>query len=130
VIRQLAGLAGGVGVLWLVTLLPAYWLRGAFGVGCTSFAAFLCFGTAALTLWLADRVRRQAPNLFQLALLANGGLRMMGVFAVGLLAFVVVLPRIEGSDALTFWVSLLLFYLHTLVLETVLLLRGTMRPEL
>jgi hypothetical protein len=127
VIRQLAWLAGGVVVLWLLTLYPADVLWGAFGLGCTSFAAGVCFVTAALTLFLAERVRQQAPNLFRLALLANGGLRMTMVLAAGLLVTVAVLPKFPGSDPIVFWLSLLVFYLYTLVLETVLLLRGTMR---
>ncbi len=125
-IRQLAWLAGAVSAGWLLTLYPAFAFRGEFGLGCTSFAAGLCYVTAALTLLLAERVRRQSPNLFQMALLANGGLRITVVVAVGLLASVAVLPQVDKADLLTLWISLLVFYLYTLVLETVLLLRGTM----
>jgi hypothetical protein len=130
-IRKVGWLAVSVALFWLVTAFPARQLWGELGLGYTGFAAVVCFVSAAATMAFAEHVRAKSPRTFPLVLLVNSGLRMLSVLAAGLIVNDGVGPSIEGFNRWAAWISLLVFYLYTLVFETVLLLggRGGPRPS-
>jgi hypothetical protein len=83
-------------------------------------AVALCLLPASATMLWAHWAYRRAPEQQLWMVLGGGGVRMGVVLGVGLGLYVLV-PYFNDPG---FWVWLLLFYLLTLALEVVLVVRG------
>src|SRR5262249_4693226 len=111
---------GGTFCLWGLLAIPASFLGGAGALVLSGVAAVLCLVPTTATLVWAARTPRRHPNDVLLLAVGGMGLRMTFVLgaAVALYLFVPVLHQT------TLWVWVLVFYLATLGLEAVLLVRG------
>jgi hypothetical protein len=105
---------------WVVAAYPAFVLGGEAALIHSAVALALCLVPAAATLLWATGGGTRAPEQ-QLALVLGGtGLRMGVALGVGLLLYLFV-PLFAQS---AFWVWLLVFYLLTLTVEVVLVVKG------
>lgn len=86
-------------------------------------ALILCVVPAALSLIWADWAYRQSADQQFTMLLGATGLRMF-VVLIGAYLLHSAIPYLQRSEALGFWLWVVIFYLVTLGLETVLSLRG------
>jgi hypothetical protein len=94
-------------------------LGGETGLVYSAVAMGLCLLPSVVTMVAADWSFRQAPDL-QLAIILGGtGVRMGFVLGVGLLLYYLVPFFAQPS----FWIWLLIYYLLTLALEVVLVVR-------
>ena len=118
-------LVGGVLALWVLLALPARHLGGGDdAVVQSGLAALLCLLPATAVMIWADWAFRKSAEQRLYAILGGGGVRMFFVLgAAFLLSEMVGLYR--GQIGL--WVWLGVFYLFTLALEIVLLLK--MQPQ-
>ncbi len=120
----------------LVILAGAFYLRaGVYGSICVAIAGVICITptliSLALSLWSKNRARSE-----QIMAAAGGMLfRMGGVLIVSLPVFLSFSYFREGEDhdkslqrELTYWSAILICYLGTLALETVLAARA--KPEI
>jgi ABC-type spermidine/putrescine transport system permease subunit II len=103
-----------------VAAYPARLLGGDAGLVYSAVAAGLCLVPTALTLLWADWASRQSPEQQLTMVLGGTGVRMGVVMGVGLLFYLLV-PYFQQPG---FWLWLLAFYLFTLGLEMVLVVRS------
>ena len=83
-------------------------------------AAALCLVPTALTLVWARRAYGQQPEQQMLAVMGGTGVRMAFVLAVGLLLFF----NVKEFAYQRFWIFVIVYYLFTLALEMVLIVRN------
>jgi threonine/homoserine/homoserine lactone efflux protein len=126
VIRSLALLVGGTVALWALVTYPARLLwpepPGASFLFSTT-AAVLCLVPTTLTLAWSRRAYKGQPEQQLAAVLGGTAVRMIFVMAVGLVLFY----SIEAYQYQRFWLFVIFYYLVTLALEVVILVRST--PE-
>ena len=113
VVRSL-WLAAGVTVLWLLLAGPAYWLAGTAGVEGLSIAALLCLLPGWLVFALGT-LYGVANN--QAATVLSGTVLRLLFVLFGALAVRNLRPDLQFRE---FFVWLLVFYMATLLLETLL----------
>ena len=115
--RRLSTLIAGTLALWVVLFFPARYLSGPEGGIYSLVAVLLCLIPASLTLaWASREQARSADQQLRLAL-GGTGLRMIFVLGLGIGMYLM----IPYFQQLSFWGWLLVFYLFTLGLETLLL---------
>lgn len=119
--RRLGVLIAGVLAGWIVLVYPARLLAGDPGAVFATVAALLCLVPTALTLVWGEWAFGGRPGQQLFLALGGTGLRMALVLGVGLPLFVFV-PYFHQP---AFWVFVLVFYLYTLLLETLLVLTVT-----
>jgi hypothetical protein len=117
-VKRSTVLLGVVGSLWAILAWPAYQWAGADALVGLSLAAIMCFFPGLAIFAMTASVPAGSPKAAGL-IVAGSGLRMVVVFA-GVLVVQAVFPNLKFREFLV-WV--LVFYLATLCLETVLLLR-------
>jgi hypothetical protein len=123
--RRQSTLIAGTLALWALLYFPARLLSGPEGAIYSLVAALLCLIPTSLTLAWASRPQARTADQ-QLRLVMGGtGLRMIFVLGVGIELYLA-LPYFQQ---LSFWAWLLVFYLFTLGLETVLLRERSMARE-
>jgi hypothetical protein len=118
-IRRLVLLGAGCSVVWLLAAGLAWWLGGTEGLIQSAVAALLCLIPAAVTMLWCDLAVGSAPEQQLMAVLGGTAVRMAFVIVAGL-----VLSRnvpVLNHDG--FWLWLVGFYLTTLALEMVLVVR-------
>jgi hypothetical protein len=130
VIRNLGILTAGVFAFWAVLAGLAYlcWepmLAGSdltyqAALGHSLVALLLCLVPAAATLAWASWGHDKSPEAQVAAVLGGSGVRMFFVLGAGMLLTSLV-PSFQRPG---FWIWVLLFYLFTLALEMVLLVRA------
>jgi hypothetical protein len=114
-------LVGVSAAAWLLAALPARHLGGGDpAVVHSGTALLLCLLPAAATLLWAGWAGRHSPEQQLLMVLGGTGVRM-GVVLGAALALTSLVPYYHHQG---FWLWLLLFYLLTLALEVVLVVKG------
>ncbi len=117
--RRLLVLIGLTLAFWIVLALPARWLGGGdLAILYSGTAGLLCLVPGILTLVVAG-LNSSQPNQQLTVVLAGTTLRLLFVLGGAFLLLLAVEPY-RGSKAFGIWV--LVFYLFTLALETVLVL--------
>jgi hypothetical protein len=118
-LKRLMVLIGGTLVLWIILAIPARWSWGKAAVYQSGLAALICLLPGVLTLIWGNAARSQSPERQLAMVLGSTGLRMIAVLGFGLIAFL----SIAELHSMGFWVWVLSFYLFTLAVEIVLLIR-------
>jgi hypothetical protein len=122
VTRPVLFLIGGVAAFWLLLALPARYLGGGdSAVVQSGLAALMCLVPAAAVMVWSQWAFRKGGEQQLYAVLGGGGVRMFFVLGVGFLVSEV-LGWYRGQVG--FWIWLGVFYLFTLALEVVLLVKG------
>ena len=124
-IARLLTFIGATWILWLLLGLPFRFLNEdrAYGDAMMIYggvAALICLIPGSLTLWWGSRPNIQ-PREQVLVMFGSTGLRIMGVFGLGILLFFTV-PYLRVHRG--FWLWVLVFYLFTLALEMMLIVRS------
>jgi hypothetical protein len=125
VIKRVGLLVGCTVVAWFLTAIPAHLLGSETALAYAAVALALCLGPTALTLLWADWAYRQSPEQQLTMVLGGTGVRMGLVLGVALLLYMM-LPYFQQQS---FWIWLLVFYLLTLALEMVLVVKGKTAAE-
>src|SRR5262249_45437091 len=125
VIKRVGLLIGFTLTAWAATAYPAWLVGGDQGLAYSGVAVALCLVPTALTLLWADWANQQSPEQQLTMVLGGTGIRMGFVLGVGLLLYLLV-PFFQKQS---FWVWLLVFYLLTLALEMVLVVRSRTAAE-
>jgi hypothetical protein len=112
-------LVGSLG-FWAAAVYPTRLLGGEPAVVYSAVAVGLCLVPTAATLLWAERAFRGSPEQQLLMVLGGTGVRMATVLGAGLVLYYAV-PYFQQTS---FWICLLVFYLFTLALEMVLLIKG------
>jgi hypothetical protein len=86
-------------------------------------ASGLCLIPAVVTLIWANRPSERLPENQLLIVVGGTAVRMMLVLGVGLILYY----RIPVFERMSFWITILIFYLFTLAFEMVLLLSGPLK---
>jgi len=123
--KRVGTLIVGTLILWVVVAYPAFLLGGESGLLLSASAAGLCLIPTALTLLLDGWSGGQPPEQQLVVAMGGTGVRMGVVLGAGLLLYLTV-PFFARQG---FWLWILLFYLFTLALEMVLIVRGKMVAE-
>jgi hypothetical protein len=123
--KRVGLLIGGTLLAWAIAAYPAHLLGGDAALVYSVVALGLCLVPTALTLLWAEWSYQQSPEQQLTIVLGGTGVRMGIVLGVGLLLYVLV-PYFQQPG---FWVWLLVFYLFTLALEIVLVVRGRSAAE-
>ncbi len=111
---------------WVLTAIPAKHLGGGnLALIYSGTAMLLCLVPGVVTLLWAGWFAGTNPQQLVLVALGSTGVRLFGVALAGLLLAQMV-PLYQEQNGFLVW--LLVFYLFTLTLEMVLLLRTTRRP--
>jgi hypothetical protein len=106
--------------VWGVAVYPAWLQWGDSAVVYSSVAAILCLLPTVLTMLWASWAYRQTPEQQLVMVLGGTGVRMGLVLGLGLILNTFV-PYFQQQ---LFWIWLLVFYLLTLALEMVLVVKG------
>ena len=114
--KQLIQLSAGSLVLWALVAYPAHRFGGEVGLLYSAVAAALCLMPAAVTLAWSGWASKQSPEQQLLTVLVGTGVRMTVVLGIALALYSLV--PLFGRSSFWFWV--LVFYLFTLGLDTVL----------
>jgi hypothetical protein len=104
---------------WAFAAYPAQVLGGDTALVYSATAAALCILPTTATILWATWAYRQAPDQQVIMILGGTGMRMGVVLGVGLLLNTMV-PYFSGQG---FWVWLLIFYLLTLAVEVLLVVK-------
>jgi len=112
-------------LLWAAAAYPAWLLGGEQALIFSLVAVALCLTPTVLTLLWADWSVRQSPEQQLTMVLGGTGVRMGFVLGVGLLLYTL-MPYFQQQS---FWLCLLVFYLFTLALEIVLVVRSRVAAE-
>jgi hypothetical protein len=121
VTKALLWLVGGTVAFWGLLTYPArlVWPDDP-TFAWTTAAALLCLVPTALTLaWTSWAYREQAQQQL-VAVLGSTGVRLFVVIAVGMVLFL----NVKEFEYQRFWLFVIVFYLFTLALEMVLIVRG------
>jgi hypothetical protein len=122
VTRPILFLIAGVAALWLLVAIPARYLGGGDeAVAQSGLAALLCLAPAAAVMAWSQWAFRKGGDQQLYAVLGGGGVRMFFVLGAGFLVSEV-LGWYRGQ--IGFWIWLGIFYLFTLALEIVILLKA------
>jgi len=113
-------LIGGSLLAWAVLAYAARLWWGDTALVYSAVAVVLCLVPAAVTMLWAGWAFRQSPEQQLLMLLGGTGVRMGVVLGAGL----VLTMFVPFFGQPSFWLWLLLFYLITLALEVVLVVKG------
>lgn len=119
VVRQLVFLCGTVLLLWGLAAVAARIAWGDLAILQSGTAALLCLLPAAVTLVWAHQAG-QSVQARLLTILGGTGIRLAVVLAGGF-GLNLLLPELFPWP---FWIWLMVFYIFTLGVETVLLVRG------
>jgi ABC-type multidrug transport system permease subunit len=117
--KRLLSLIAGCAALWLVLGFPAYYLDGELGLAQSAAAAVLCLVPTTVTLLWCDLVVGKSPELQLAAVLGGTGIRMAFVVGIGLVMFL----NLPVFHSPAFWIWIVVFYLGTLTLEIVLVVK-------
>ena len=117
--RSLALLALGTAALWLLLLFPVRLAFGDRAVLETAVAAVLCLIPMALTMAWSAWAQAGSPETQLAAVLGGTALRMLLIVAIALALF----KTVEELSRPDFLIWVVVFYLATLTLEIVLLVR-------
>jgi hypothetical protein len=127
VIKGLLWLVGGTALFAALVTYPArllaehqQWERPELTLLWSATAAFLCLVPAALTLAWTRRAYAAQPEQQLLAVMGSTAVRMVFVLAAGLTLFL----SVREFEYPRFWVFVVVYYLFTLAVEMVLLVRG------
>jgi hypothetical protein len=120
VTKRVGILIVGTLLAWGAAAYPAHLLGGDAGLLYSAIAAALCLAPTAITLLWADWASQQSPEQQLTMVLGGTGVRMGIVMGIGLLLYLY-LPYFQQPG---FLLWLLAFYLFTLGLEMVLVVRG------
>jgi hypothetical protein len=121
VIKRLGLLIGGSLVFWLLVALPGRHFWGNAATVYSAVAAGLCLIPTSLTLAWAGAVSERSPEQQLLRVLAGTGVRIV-VVSIGALALYRLFPYFQQGQG--FWMWVVVFYLFTLILETLLVVSG------
>jgi hypothetical protein len=110
---------GGSAVLWVLLSYPAYLLGGVEGLRFSAVAAVLCMVPTAGTLLWCDLVLGGSPEQQLMAVFGGTAIRI--IFVVGI-AMILYQER-EEFHSTAFWLWIIVFYLATLTLEMILVVR-------
>jgi hypothetical protein len=124
VIKRLAILLIGTVLFWVMLAYPVYRLTNHKGLLNSAVAATLCLLPASITLIWSQRAVTAKSGHRSTVVLAASGIRM-GTVVVTALVLALSNPVFE---ALSFWISVLVFYLFTLTLEMFLLMAAWPTP--
>ena len=116
--RLLLLMAGSM-TLWVVLSYPAYLLNGDEGVLFSAVAAILCLVPTAATLLWCDLVLGGSPEQQLMAVFGGTAIRIVFVIGVAMVLY----QALEAFHSNTFWLWIIVFYLATLTLEMVLVVR-------
>jgi len=122
-IRRLCQLVCASFLAWGALAYPVWLYGGNRSLVQSGVAAGVCVFPAALTLALGLRLSRGTPEQFLVLIIGGMAVRLVMVFGVGA-ALAKMATEFRGTG---FWLWVLLYYLVTLVLEALLLVR-TMTP--
>jgi hypothetical protein len=130
VIRRLGLFVAGSAAVWLVTLALAWLLwrdhRDSL-VQCSVTALVLCLVPTALTFLWSSWGLKQTADQQLVAVLGGTGVRMFFVLGLGLLLANTV--DFLHAHQIKFWLWVLVFYMTTLALEMVLIVRSQTLTE-
>jgi hypothetical protein len=118
-IRRLLLLIAVCTAVWLLALGPAWLLGGVEGLTESAIAALLCLVPAAATMLWCDLMLGGAPEQQLAAVMGGTVIRMFFVMAIGMVLYYTVAALHHNS----FWLWIVVFYLATLALEVVLVVR-------
>ncbi len=118
-IRQLVQLWVGAAVLWLILAAPAWLLAGERGLADTALACGLCLAPMTATMLWCHWALHGAAESQLLAVLGGTAVRLVVVLAGGIGLF----HAVEGLHRPAFLIWVIVFYLTTLTLEIVLVVR-------
>ncbi len=113
----------GCVTFWGILAYPAFRLWAFRGLVESSVAAILCLVPSAIILVWSSLARRRPQDHLRLVL-GGTGIRMGMVLGLGLLLGLIDAAFREPS----FWAWVLVFYLFTLALDIVVLLKARLRP--
>lgn len=116
--RQLLLIAGSL-AFWVLVAIPARLLWGDAAAAYSAVALVLCLVPTSLTLFWADWAYRQPADQQFTMVLGGTGLRLFLVL-VGAFALYRLVPFFQDQETPGFLLWVLIFYLFTLALETVL----------
>jgi len=117
--RRLIHLLAGVAILWLLSAGPAYAFGGETGLLHSAVAALLCLVPMAVTQVWSDWTLEGKPEQQLAAVFGGTSLRMGFVLILGMVLYF----NVPEFQAVGFWIWVVVFYLVTLALEIVLVLR-------
>jgi hypothetical protein len=131
--RQIGQLWAGTALLWALLALPAWLLGGETGLLDAAVACGLCLVPMTATMLWCHWAFSGAPEQQLAAVMGGTSVRMLGVVGASIGLFFTV--EALGRPAFLIWV--VVFYLTTLALEVVLVVRrqnaliaaGVPRPE-
>jgi hypothetical protein len=123
--KRVATLIIGTLALWVAAAYPAWLLGGEEALAHSAVALILCIVPTTATLLWAEWTTRQSPEQQLTMVLGGTGIRLGLVMGVGLLLYTLV--PFFGKQS--FWIWLLIFYLFTLALEMVLVVRSWSAAE-
>jgi hypothetical protein len=123
--KRVVTLVIGTLALWAAAAYPGWLLGGEEALALSAVALTLCLVPTTATLLWAEWATRQSPEQQLTMVLGGTGVRMGLVLGVGLLLYTLV--PFFGKQS--FWVWLLVFYLFTLALEMVLVVRSRSAAE-
>jgi hypothetical protein len=128
VIKGLLWLIGGTALFAALVTYPARllaerqeWERPELTALWSATAALLCLVPTALTFAWTRRAHAAQPEQQLLAVMGGTGVRMAFVLAVGLVLFL----GVKEYEYQRFWMFVVVYYLFTLALEMILIVRGT-----
>ena len=121
--RRLLVLIGGSLAFWVLIAIPARAAWGDSAVVYSATALGLCLGPAALTLAWASWAANQPADKQMTMVLGGTGVRLFAV-AFGAFALVRLVSYFREYETPGFWAYLAVFYLFTLLLETILTVAG------
>ena len=127
-IRRQLLLIGSTVALWVAVALPARWAWGDAAAVQSGVAALLCLVPACVSLLWAGWAYAQPADKQLTMVLGGTGLRLF-VIVGGAFALCQAVPYFGARDAPGFLIWVLVFYLFTLTLETVLSLAGRPAAE-
>lgn len=117
--RRLLLLAGGIAILWLLLSYPAHLLDSETGLLYSAVAAVLCVVPTLATLVWCDLVMGGAPEQQLMAVFGGTSIRIVFVIGIGMVLY----QGVREFHAGRFWLWIIGFYLATLALEMVLIVR-------
>jgi hypothetical protein len=120
--RLLLLIAGTV-VLWVLLSYPAYLLGGDDGLLFSAVAAGLCMLPTAGTLLWCDLVLGSSPEQQLMAVFGSTAVRIVFVVGAAMVLYQFQDPPLERFHSTSFWLWIIVFYLATLTLEMVLVVR-------
>ena len=127
--RTLSYFLAGVLAGWLLLAGGGYALSQDYGLICAGVAGLICIIPTMMSLSMTLWSNGKSGSEQLMAVVAGMGVRMMTVLGVSLAVFLTVpFFREEKSQELTYWAFVLIGYLGTLALETIVSVRHAKQP--